>query len=88
MTVSLKESGAMPVGGGVIGGGAVIRGRLACLWALSPPTSAATVRDGVTSAVLTFGGRPRFFGTLPLAFFVLAVEPGWRWDDGPAAGGV
>ena len=46
------------------------------------------IREGVTSAVLTFGGRPRFFGTLPLAFFVLAVEPGWRWVDGPAAGGV
>lgn len=63
----------MLVGGGVIGGGGTIRCRLACLGTLSP-VSVATVRDGVTSAVLTFGGLPRFFGTLALGFFEL-VDP-------------
>jgi hypothetical protein len=47
-------------------------------------------REGVTSVlVLTFGGRPRFFGILPSGFgFLELAGPDWRWDDGPAAGGV
>jgi hypothetical protein len=71
----------MLVGGGVGIGGGAIRCRFAFRGAISELVSTIVgIAEEETSRLgsLFFGGRPRFFGTLPFCFFALALGPAER----------
>jgi hypothetical protein len=71
----------MLVDGGVGIGGGAMRCRFAFLGATSELVSTIvgiTEEEASKLGCLIFGGRPRFFGTLPFCFFALALGPAER----------